>query len=166
MPYTLEGVKREQAQQQELDRTAEAKRDLARRRRMKTTELAEREYIRHEIQAHQHVQDLETMALMLFSGQEVMVDDQTGVQNLVPLDKDRTGQLSACDNIKLALLRKVIPDIKSVELTGAGGEELGSQRELAQIELRNRLRAALTRGEPLVPGPVAAPEIDAYACLE
>lgn len=166
MTFTLEDVKRQQAEQLALDQTAEAKRDLARRRRMKTTELAEREYIRHEIQAHQHVQDLETMALMLFSGQEVETDARTGQTVLVPLDKDRTGQLSACANIKLALLRKVIPDIKSVELTGAGGEELGSQRELAQIELRNRLRAALTRGEPLVPLPPEPPEIDAYACLE
>ena len=168
MPFSLDTVKRQAARAAELDKTEEAKRDIGRRqRRSKATEaLEDREFIRHEIAAHQHVQDLETMALMLFSGEEVITDGQTGQAALVPLDKDRAAQLSACATIKLALLRKVVPDIKAVELTGAGGEELGSQRELAQIELRNRLRAALTRGDPLLPAATTVPEIDPYACLE
>ena len=160
----LDDIHRKAAEQKELDKSVAAKRALSKRGQSAESVLEDREYIRHEIQAHQHVRDLETMALMLFSGQEIEQDRVTEVPVLVPLDKDRVSQLTACATIKLALLRKVVPDIKSVELTGAGGEELGSQRELATIELRNRLRAALTTGQPLIPEPVALLE-DGYGCL-
>lgn len=157
---TLEEIRQKGRDQQMLDRSVASKRALATRAKGAESVLEDREYIRHEIQAHQHVRDLETMALMLFSGKEIESDPITEVPTLVPLDKDRVGQLTACATIKLALLRKVVPDIKSVELTGAGGEELGSQRHLAEVELRNRLREALTTGLPLIPEPG-----DDYACL-
>ena len=160
---TLDDIRQKAAEHEQLDKSVAAKRALSRRSKGAESVLEDREYIRHEIQAHQHVRDLETMALMLFSGKEIEQDAITEVPVMVPLDKDRVSQLTACATIKLALLRKVVPDIKSVELTGAGGEELGSQRELATIELRNRLREALTRGQPLIPEPIALE--DSYACL-
>ena len=51
MPFSLDTVKRQAARAAELDKTAEAKRDIGRRqRRSKATEVLEdREFIRHEI---------------------------------------------------------------------------------------------------------------------
>jgi hypothetical protein len=129
--------------------TPEARSEIKRRQARAEQTLQAREFVRHEIQALRHVQDLENMALMLLSGQEAAVDPVTEQPSLIPLDKDRTSQLNVCANIKFRLLAKVLPDIKAVELTGAGGEELGSQRQLAEMELRNRLRAVLTQGKPL-----------------
>ena len=167
MAFTLEEVREQKAEQAALFNTAEAKREQRRRKRVANRadraerEVDNREFVRHEIQALVHVRDLETMALMLFSGQEIELDPLTAEPATIPLDKDRVAQLSACANIKLALLRKVLPDIKAVELTGAGGEELGSQRELAEMELRNRLREVLTRGaQPVLEQAAEEPTYD------
>ena len=89
------------------------------------------------------------------------MDPVTEQPSLIPLDKDRTSQLSTCANIKFRLLAKVLPDIKAVELTGAGGEELGSQRELAEMELRNRLRDVLSQGvQPVLEETARSEEYD------
>ena len=147
----------------EHSQTPEGRRELRRRQARAEQTLQAREFVRHEIQALKHVQDLENMALMLLSGQEVSVDPVTEQPSLIPLDKDRTSQLSTCANIKFRLLAKVLPDIKAVELTGAGGEELGSQRELAEMELRNRLRDVLSQGvQPVLEQSVRS---DEYDCL-
>ena len=162
--YNPTEARQELLELREHARNPIAARDLRRRRKRAEETLESREYVRHEIQALRHVQDLETMALMLMTGQEAAVDPVTETPTLIPLDRDRTQQLATCANIKLNLLKKVVPDIKAVELTGAGGEELGNQRELAELELRNRLRAVLTQGKPLEL--VAEAEVvDEYDCL-
>ena len=119
-------------------------RALKRRKSEAGEHLEQREYLRHEIAARVHVKDLETIALVLFCGQEAVKDPLGDEPRMVPLDRDRTSQLSAAANVKLALLKKVLPDIKSMELVGAGGEDLGTDRAMAELELRNRLRAILT----------------------
>ena len=104
---------------------------------------ADREYLRDKIQAGNHVYDIETIELMLFSGKEAVQEPVTGTLYMLPLDRYRTMQLKAAADVKGTLLKKVLPDIKAVELTGAGGEELGTDRQMAVLELRNRLRAIL-----------------------
>jgi hypothetical protein len=128
----------------EQEKEAAKLRALQRRKKDAQETIEQREYLRHEIEARQHVQDLETIALMLFSGKEATSDPVTGEVVMVPLDKDRTSQLQAAANVKQGLLKKVLPDIKAVELTGAGGEDLGTDKAMAELELRNRLRAILT----------------------
>lgn len=119
-------------------------RALQRRKSEAGNQLEQREYLRHEIAARVHVKDLETIALVLFCGHEAVKDPVLEEPRMVPLDKDRTSQLTAAANVKLSLLKKVLPDIKAMELTGAGGEDLGTDRAMAELELRNRLRAILT----------------------
>ena len=119
-------------------------RALQRRKSNAEDHLEQREYLRNEIAARMHVKDLETIALVLFCGQEAVKDPLGPEPRMVVLDRDRTSQLTAAANVKLSLLKKVLPDIKSMELTGAGGEDLGTDRAMAELELRNRLRAILT----------------------
>jgi len=120
-------------------------RALHRRKKDAAQQLEQREYLRHEIAARIHVEDLETIALILFSGTEAVLDADTDEIAMVPLDKERVAQLAAAASVKSGLLKKVLPDIKAVELTGAGGEELGTDRQMSELELKNRLRAVLTR---------------------
>ncbi len=141
------------------------RRVLARRKTEAGDKLEEREYLRHEIQARMHVQDLETIASMLYSGYEVVHalgggegEAGEGPVTMVPIDKARTAQLLGAANVKLSLLKKVLPDIKAMELTGAGGEELGTDRVMALLELKNRLRAILQPPEIELSPP-------AYDCL-
>jgi len=145
----------------EQEKAAAKLRALHRRKKDAAEALEQRDYLRHEIAARVHVADMETIALMLFSGKEATLDPVTGQITMLPLDKDRTSQLQAAANVKAALLKKVLPDIKSVELTGAGGEDLGTDRAMAELEIRNRLRAIL-RGDSL-PGvleSIQAPQIE------
>lgn len=107
-----------------------------------------RENVRHEIDARRYVYQLDAISETLLAGRELVQDPITGQQTTIPLDKDRLAQLLGAAGIKQNLLKKVLPDIKAVELTGADGEDLGTDRVMATIELRNRLRAIL-RGDSL-----------------
>ena len=127
----------------EQEQDADRLRALQYRQIKAANKEADREYLRDKIQAGTHVYDIETIALMLFSGKEAVQDPVTGTVSMLPLDRDRTMQLKAAADVKGTLLKKVLPDIKAVELTGAGGEELGTDRQMAVLELRNRLRAIL-----------------------
>lgn len=151
---------------EDREHTAQYLAQIRQRKREVEQQLVARETLRHRIRAEQHLEHIEAIGDVLLVGKEAIVEPFTGEVQEVPLDSERRQQLSECAHLKLALMKKVLPDIKSVELTGAGGEELGNNRAMAEIELRNRLRAIFTgQSLPRVLEGVVVAEEPAFDCL-
>lgn len=100
--------------------------------------VEEREHLRLEIQSRKIIEKMQEAAFMLYLGVEAFTDDLTGVTVLRPLGRDRIASLKAAADISDKLLKKVLPDLKQIELqdSTAGGEG----RILENTDLNNRMR--------------------------
>lgn len=98
-----------------------------------------REQLRALIIGEDLIADIVDIAQKLNRGTEKTVNSEGGYQDVV-MGRDRAGSLKAAAEVKLALLRKVLPDLKAVELTGAEGGPITTQSEVNPVELLTRLQ--------------------------
>lgn len=100
--------------------------------------VEEREHLRLEIQSRKHILEMEAAAFILYEGYEPIADRDTGEMTLRPIGRDRVASLKAAADISEKLLRKVLPDLKQVEIqTDSNG---GEGRILENTDLSNRMR--------------------------
>jgi len=100
--------------------------------------VEEREHLRLEIKSRELINKMQDAALMLFFGYEANPNDP---DVLVPMSRDRIASLKAGADVADRLLKKVLPDLKQVELQDGGNN--GEGRILENIELDNRMRLYL-----------------------
>ena len=113
-------------------------------RQSKVNGIIAREELRSMVYGVGLLGDILDIAAVLQRGVEPITVEDGGLVE-IPLEGDRIKSLRAAADIKLALLRKKLPDLKSVELTGLDGSSLFPQQEVHPIELLNRLRAFSNR---------------------
>ena len=111
--------------------------------------VEEREHLRLEIHSRKLIVEMQDAAIKLFLGIEES-HNEAGLY--VPLTRDRIAGLKAGADIADKLLKKVLPDLKQVELTAGNND--GEGRILENIELDNRMRlylAALEKRGTVIP---------------
>ena len=108
-------------------------------------EVEKRAALRERVRVAEHLDRIDQLSNILDQGWERVADPLTGQTTTVPLDNARRQQIDSAIAAKMRLVDKVLPQLKSEEITGAGGESLGGNRRvMAELELRNRLRSVLT----------------------
>ena len=111
--------------------------------------VEEREHLRLEIEGRKLLGGMHEAVFKLLLGYEE--GQEAGL--LVPLTKDRISALKAGIDGADKLMRKVLPDLKQIELSE--GDGTGEGRILDSVELQNRMRIYLeaiqTRGDNVVP---------------
>ena len=100
--------------------------------------VEEREHLRLEIKSRRLIEEMQEAALMLFIGVELKTDKETNESILIPLGRDRIASLKAGADIADKLLKKVLPDLKQIELQD--GDRGGEGRILENTDLSNRMR--------------------------
>jgi hypothetical protein len=100
--------------------------------------VEEREHLRLEIKSRKLIEEMQEAAMMLFTGCELFTDEETGVAVLRPLGRDRIASLKAGADIADKLLKKVLPDLKQIELQDGGQSDSG--RLLENTDISNRMR--------------------------
>ncbi len=102
--------------------------------------VEEREHLRLEIKSRKLIEEMQDAAFMLFTGVDIRDDimDENGRPAIIPLTRDRIAGLKAAADISDKLLKKVLPDLKQIELQDGGQQ--GEGRILENIELSNRMR--------------------------
>jgi len=108
--------------------------------------VEEREHLRLEIESRKLLSGMHDIFHTLISGVEVSAfqdtddidDDGRQIQRIVPLSRDRVASLKAAADVADKLLKKVLPDLKQIEMVDPGGK--GEGRILENIELANRMR--------------------------
>jgi len=100
--------------------------------------VEEREHLRLEIKSRKMIEEMQEAAIMLFTGVELFEDKETGEAVLRPLGRDRIASLKAGADIADKLLKKVLPDLKQIELQDSTGG--GEGRILENTDLSNRMR--------------------------
>ena len=91
--------------------------------------------LREAIQGEQVLLSIGDILDRLMQGQEPSPDGGPPL----PLDSERIAALKGAMDGHFKLLNKVLPDLRSVELTGADGEALIPKAEVSNIELAARL---------------------------
>jgi hypothetical protein len=109
-----------------------------RAKRRAQNSITVREELRLAVDGLDLLNDVTEIALALKVGTEPIVMADGGVVQ-TPLARDRVSSLKAAADVKLALLRKVLPDLKAVELSGPEGGPLQLD-EVNPLDLLNRLR--------------------------
>ena len=101
--------------------------------------VEEREHLRLEIKARKLIEEMQQAAMVLYFGyEELPLQPGETVPKFARLGRDRIAALKAAADISDKLLKKVLPDLKQIELTeGEGGAE---GRILENIDLDNRMR--------------------------
>lgn len=94
-----------------------------------------REHLRLEIQSRKHINEMEKAAFALFLGYE---EDALEPGVLRPIGRERAASLKAAADIAEKLLRKVLPDLKQIEMQTKDDKD--DSAILQDIELSNRLR--------------------------
>lgn len=105
--------------------------------------VEEREHLRLEIKSRELLTGMHDIFYTLISGVEVspfkdIDEDGREVNRVVPLSRDRIASLKAAADVSDKLLKKVLPDLKQIEMVDPGGK--GEGRILENIELANRMR--------------------------
>ncbi|RLD78548.1 MAG: hypothetical protein DRJ15_11350 [Bacteroidetes bacterium] len=97
-----------------------------------------REHLRLEIKSRDLLQNIHTAIDTLYRGTEPDNDDP---DLMIPLTKDRVASINAAATLSDRLLKKVLPDLKQVEIRE--DEEQRGERLLESVDLSNRLRIYL-----------------------
>ncbi len=102
--------------------------------------VEEREHLRLEIKSRKLIEEMQAAAFMLYAGVDICdaIMDEDGLPAIIPLTRDRIAGLKAAADISDKLLKKVLPDLKQIELQDGGQQ--GEGRILENIELSNRMR--------------------------
>ena len=114
--------------------------------------LVVREELRLCIDGYDLIDRIQTVSRMLFHNRELDDDGLSGVPSWVTpraLTPHRVAQIKAAADIDMALLRKVLPDIRAVELTGKNGDPIAFEETipaLSKIALRQHIRYTLEHG--------------------
>jgi len=108
--------------------------------------VEEREHLRLEIKSRKLLNGMHDIFYTLISGVEFspfqdendVDEDGRQIKRIVPLSRDRIAALKAAADVSDKLLKKVLPDLKQIEMVEEGGGKEG--KILEDIELANRLR--------------------------
>ena len=100
--------------------------------------VEEREHLRLEIQSRKLIEEMQGAAFLLYTGVDVKTDVDTNESVIIPLTRDRIAGLKAAADISDKLLKKVLPDLKQIELQDGG--QSGEGRILENTDLSNRMR--------------------------
>ena len=154
MTDVTKSLKRVNVAQHEIDSIKDRAIKRAERR------VEEREHLRLEIQTRKHLVDMGAIADLLHAGYYPNPNDPENPEAIIPLTRDRIASLKAAADIKDKLIRKVLPDLKQVEITE--DEKTTGGKILENIELSNRLRLYLEslskRGVEIDITPTPVPE--------
>jgi len=154
MTDVTKSLKRVNVAQHEIDSMKDRAIKRAERR------VEEREHLRLEIQTRRHLIDMASIADLLHAGYYPNPNDPDNPEAIILLTLDRIASLKAAADIKDKLIRKVLPDLKQVEITE--DEKTTGGKILENIELSNRLRLYLEslakRGAEIDITPTLVPE--------
>lgn len=123
----------------------------------KAVSRAAKKLLREAIQGENVLLSIGDILDRLVQGQE---PDPNGGPTPLPLDSERISALKGALDGHFKLLNKVLPDLRSVELTGADGEALIPRQEVSNVELAARLLYHLRATGTTVEGEVVEPEDD------
>lgn len=118
-----------------------------------------RRAVRDSIDGAAHLQAVVDIAGILRSGMEPLLSGATGEYEEQPISSVRVAMLAKTADLHLAVLRKVLPDLRALEHSGPEGEPLPAGADVDELVLLTKLqRFVAERGTQALSAPIQTVE--------